>query len=202
MNPGLFQRLITYAGKNKDVLQNVGIGSAINAVFGALAEGPSGALKYGVGDFLFSYPATLGARKLAGGAKTRIVLDPKTGQKLTENVPRGLENLANIGASVTAPFLVDVATSGMRPQVIPTEMSQEQQIMQQLVQRQALNGEQPMALFPGTMSQAQGAETTLFRDFLAQNQLPSLEVTAGKRRGFSVQPMDYMDYATNLRKIQ
>ncbi len=89
MNPGLFQRLLTYAGKNKDVLQSVGVGSAINAVFGALAEGPAGALKYGVGDFLLSYPATLGARKLAGGSKSKVVIDPKTGKETIENVPRG-----------------------------------------------------------------------------------------------------------------
>jgi hypothetical protein len=199
MNPGLFQRLLTYAGKNKDVLQSVGIGSAINAVFGGLAEGIPGAIKYGLGDLMFSYPATLGARKLAGGAKTKVVVDPKTGKQTTENVPRGLENLANIGASIVSPLVVGSLTGGQSVEPTPTQMSQEQQIMQQLIQRQELNGEQPMALFPGTMSQAQGAEATLFRDFMAQNQLSALQPGGMQRR---LAPVDYMEYATNLRKIQ
>jgi hypothetical protein len=81
---------------------------------------------------------------------------------------------------------------------MPTDMSQQQQIAQQLVQRDIVNNDPTMALFPGTMLQAQGAESTLFRDFLAQ--MPSLEEVASRRRQ-SFQPIDYMQQATELRRI-
>jgi len=54
-------------------------------------------------------------------------------------------------------------------------------------------------LMPGTMFQAQGLEGTLFRNLLSQ--MPSLEETAMKGRASSIQPMDYMHYATELRRV-
>lgn len=193
-----FSRLLAYAGKNKDVLTNVGIGSAVNAVLGGLAEGPVGAVKYGLGDFLLSYPATLGARKLAGGAKLETLVDA-AGKKTTRKVPTGIENAVNFGASLMGPTVIDVVSGGGQRPVVPTDMSSEQQIMQQLMQRQQLYGDEQLALMPGTMFQAQGLEGTLFRNLLSQ--MPSLEETAMKRRTSSIQPVDYMQYATELRRI-
>jgi len=191
-----FQQLLNYAGQNKDVLKSVGIGSAINAVLGGLAEGPTGAIKYGLSDLLLSYPATLGARKLAGGAKTETLIE--NGKQITRNVPTGLENAVNFGVSLVAPVATDMVLGSGQAQVMPTDMSQQQQIAQQLVQRDIVNNDPTMALFPGTMLQAQGAESTLFRDFLAQ--MPSLEEVAFRRRQ-SIQPIDYMQQATELRRI-
>lgn len=193
-----FSRLLAYAGKNKDVLTNVGIGSAINAVLGGLAEGPAGAVKYGLGDLLISYPATLGARKLAGGPKVETVIDA-AGKQVTRNTPTGIENAVNFGASLMAPVATDLVLGAGQKPVVPTDMSSEQQIMQQLMQRQQLYGDEQLALMPGTMFQAQGLEGTLFRNLLSQ--MPSLEETAMKRRTSSIQPMDYMQYATELRRV-
>jgi hypothetical protein len=191
-----FQQLLNYAAKNKDVLSNVAIGSGVNALLGGLAEGPTGAIKYGLSDLLISYPATLGARKLAGGPVTETLL--KNGQQITRKVPSGLENTVNVGASIIGPMVTDVAFGTTRAQPVPTDMSQQQQIAQQLLQRDMINNDPTMALFPGTMLQAQGAESTLFRDFLAQ--MPSLEEVASRRRQ-SFQPIDYMQQATELRRI-
>ncbi len=117
-----FSRLLAYANKNKDVLTNVGIGSAINAVLGGLAEGPAGAVKYGLGDLLVSYPATLGARKLAGGPKVETIIDA-AGKQVTRNTPTGIENAVNFGASLMAPVATDlVLGSGQKP-VVPSDVS-------------------------------------------------------------------------------
>jgi hypothetical protein len=58
----------------------------------------------------------------------------------------------------------------LMPQAVePTQISQEQQIMQQMMQRQAVNNLQaPQAVAPGTQFQAQGIEQT-FLDQYRQN---------------------------------
>jgi hypothetical protein len=158
---GLLQRLVQYAGKNKDIVGNVGTGSALTAGFGLLAGGPKAAAAYGAADFLAAYPATLLARKL-GSKITKPVLGiaPKTLQG-------GLETVANLGASVISPGLVDaVAGKVLYPETAQSNVPQEQQISQEMDQRAVINGLQtPQLVSPGTQFQMQGLEQTFLQNF-------------------------------------
>jgi hypothetical protein len=66
----------------------------------------------------------------------------------------------------------------MQPQqVVPTQVSQEQQLMQQMMQRQDVNNLQvPQSVAPGTQFQAQGIEQTFLNDYRDQvtKMLPNL----------------------------
>ena len=158
---GLLQRLAQYAGKNKDIVGNVATGSALTAGFGLLSGGPKAAAAYGAADFLAAYPATLLARKL-GSKITKPVMgiDPKT-------VRGGLETVANLGASVISPAVVDaVAGKALYPETAQGNVLQQQQIAQEMEQRAAINGLQTQQLVsPGTQFQMQGLEQTFLQNF-------------------------------------
>jgi hypothetical protein len=158
---GLLQRLAQYVGKNKDIVGNVGTGSALTAGFGLLAGGPKAAAAYGAADFLAAYPATLLARKL-GSKITKPVMgiDPKT-------VRGGLETVANLGASIVSPIAVDaVAGKALYPETAQGNVPQQQQIAQEMEQRAAINNLQtPQLVSPGTQFQMQGLEQTFLQNF-------------------------------------
>lgn len=158
---GLLQRLVQYAGKNKDIVGNVGTGSALTAGFGLLAGGPKAAAAYGAADFLAAYPATLLARKL-GSKITKPVMGiaPKTLQG-------GLETVANLGASIVSPAIVDaVAGRALYPETAQGNVPQEQQVSQEMEQRAAVNGlRAPQLVSPGTQFQMQGLEQTFLQNF-------------------------------------
>jgi hypothetical protein len=159
---GLLQRLAQYAGKNKDIVGNVATGSALTAGFGLLAGGPKAAAAYGAADFLAAYPATLLARKL-GSKITKPVMGiaPKTLQG-------GLETVANLGASIVSPVVVDaVISKSLYPETAQqNNLSQQQQVTQEMQQRAAINGLQnPQLVSPGTQFQMQGLEQTFLQDF-------------------------------------
>jgi hypothetical protein len=158
---GLLQRLVQYAGKNKDIVGNVGTGSALTAGFGLLAGGPKAAAAYGAADFLAAYPATLLARKL-GSKITKPVLGiaPKTLQG-------GLETVANLGASIVSPLAVDALIGKtLYPETAQGNVPQQQQVAQEMEQRAAINGLQaPQLVSPGTQFQMQGLEQTFLQNF-------------------------------------
>lgn len=158
---GLLQRLAQYAGKNKDIVGNVATGSALTAGFGLLAGGPKAAAAYGAADFLAAYPATLLAREL-GSKITKPVMGiaPKTLQG-------GLETVANLGASVISPAIVDaVAGKALYPETAQGNVPQQQQVAQEMEQRAAVNGlRAPQLVSPGTQFQMQGLEQTFLQNF-------------------------------------
>ena len=159
---GLLQRLAQYAGKNKDIVGNVATGSALTAGFGLLAGGPKAAAAYGAADFLAAYPATLLARTL-GSKITKPVMGiaPKTLQG-------GLETVANLGASIVSPVVVDaVIGKSLYPETAQqSNLSQQQQVAQEMEQRAAINGARnPQLVSPGTQFQMQGMEQTFLQNF-------------------------------------
>lgn len=169
---GLLGKLKTLVKANPDVATSVGTGSALSAGLGTLFAGPVGGVAYGAADFLASYPATLAARKLGQGITKPVNVLGK--QIKPETVRGALEGGANLGASLLSPMLVDPLLS--RPQVEPTVVSQEQQIMEQMAQRAAVNQmEVPQAVAPGTQFQMQGLESTFLRNYTKpQNYMSSL----------------------------
>lgn len=160
---GLLGRLKTLVKTNPDVLTSVGTGSALSTGLGTLFGGPVTGAAYGAADFLASYPATLAARKLSQGITKPVNILGK--QIKPETVRGAIEGGANLGASLVSPVLVEPFLS--RPiQVEPTVVSQEQQIMEQMEQRAAVNRLQgPQAVAPGTQFQMQGLESTFLRNY-------------------------------------
>jgi hypothetical protein len=166
-----------------DVAKGALPGAAINAVIGGVTSGPTGAVGYGVGDFLLNYPLMRLARKISPGTK-ELVTNAATGKVTERFAPSALETGANIAASLLSPIAVDVATGGaLNPQVsqmkqeeaaqlatqqtqqvIPATQSQAQQTAQELLQRYRINNIQPgqMSMAPKTMFQLQGIEQTAF----------------------------------------
>ena len=180
---GLLQRLVQYAGKNKDIVGNVGTGSALTAGFGLLAGGPKAAAAYGAADFLAAYPATLLARKL-GSKITKPVMGiaPKTLQG-------GLETVANLGASIISPVAVDALVGkALYPETAQGNVPQQQQVSQEMEQRAAINGLQtPQLVSPGTQFQMQGLEQTFLQNFT-------------KPQGYVAEMMpEYQAYLDDLR---
>lgn len=177
MNP--FARLLGYAAKNKDVVGSVAAGSALSAGFGSMAGGPGVGLAYGLGDMAVALPLTLGARKLRPPKATGRRIEVAPGKFEAEIVPSRLETAANIGGSLVSPLLTEGIAGSLLsgPQPTPTQISQEQQIMQQMMQRQGINDLQvPQAVAPGTQFQAQGIEQTFLDDYRQQvtKMLPNL----------------------------
>jgi len=180
---GLLQRLVQYAGKNKDIVGNVGTGSALTAGFGLLAGGPKAAAAYGAADFLAAYPATLLARKL-GSKITKPVMGiaPKTLQG-------GLETVANLGASIVSPLAVDALIGKtLYPETAQGNVPQQQQVAQEMEQRAAINGLQaPQLVSPGTQFQMQGLEQQFLQNFT-------------KPQGYVAEMMpEYQAYLDDLR---
>ena len=171
----LFQQLLNFAAKNKDVARDALVSGGLNTGLSLLSGAdPGTALKYGIADVAASYPATMAVRKLRPGT-TRMVQDPKTKKMVEEKVRSKLEMPVNIGASV----LSGIAVAGGEMPVTPSNISQQQQIMQQNVQRDLINqgvlaGRMgtPNAYFPGTMLQAQGLEGTYMRQQLEEMMQP------------------------------
>jgi len=144
-------------------------GAALNFAVGTLTGGPVAGAAYAAGDFLLNYPLVGLARKTFPGtpAGTATIKTP-AGKTITKELayqPSGPEQAINLGASLASMPLVDLATQGALYQnaqiVEPTNISQEQQIYQQAVQRQQINNLQKQALAPGTQFQMQGVEQTL-----------------------------------------
>lgn len=138
-------------------------GAGINAALGAVIGGPKAAVGYAAGDFLLNYPLVGLARKYAPG--TQATLKLPNGKTVQQYMPSRVEQGVNFAASLLSAPLTDVITGGAllpQEQVVPTNMSQEQQEYSQLVQRQQLNNLQTQALSPGTMYQMQGIEHTAF----------------------------------------
>lgn len=170
-------RVGSYLNRNKDLVRNVGMGSALSAGFGMMGGGPAAGLAYGLGDFAVALPLTAAARKVIPPKKRRVEVAP--GKFEEELVPSALENAANLGGSIVSPLATQAFLGGMMPvtQVTPTQVSQEQQLMQQMMQRQAVNDMQvPQAVAPGTQFQAQGIEQTFLDDYRQQvtKMLPNL----------------------------
>jgi hypothetical protein len=172
----LFQQFLEFAAKNKDVARDALVSGGLNTGLSLLAGAdPGTALKYGLADVAASYPATLAVRRLRPGT-TRMVQDPKTKKMVEEKVRSKLEMPVNIGASVLSGIAV---AGGEMPSVMPSNISQPQQIMQQNVQRDLINQAvlagrmgMPNAYFPGTMLQAQGLENTYARQQLEEMMKP------------------------------
>lgn len=162
----LFGQLLKFAAKNKDVARDALVSGGLNTGLSLLSGADLGtALKYGVADVAASYPTTLAVRKLRPGT-TRMVQDPKTKKLVEEQLRSRLEMPANVGASI----LSGIAVAGGEMPVTPSNISQQQQIMQQNIQRDLINQgvlagriSTPNAYFPGTMLQAQGLENTYMR---------------------------------------
>lgn len=152
-----FQRLLNFIGRNAgDVAKSVVPGSLMAAGFGML-EGPGAAATYGLADLAAAFPATMAARGLTRNVKAPWV--------------RGTaENVANIGASLGSSVAASNLLYGNRP--IPTEMSQSQQIMQEMQQRAAINNLDVQAVAPGTQFQTAGLE--FLNDYAGQLPMPKL----------------------------
>jgi len=162
-----------------DVAKSALPGAAVNALIGGIAAGPAGALGYGVGDFLLNYPLMRVARRLSPATK-ELVTNVKTG-KVTERLsPSGLEQGANMAASLLSPLTTDFVTGGSllpkapqaleantstrSQQTIPTDQSQSAQVLQALRQREMLNNvsSNTMPLSPGTLFQTGGVDQRAF----------------------------------------
>ena len=169
-----FQRLLQYFGKNKDLLANVGAGSLLTGGFGTLAGGPVQGAAYAAGDFAAALPLTALARKLRPpkASTTRFIKDA-TGKVVPAMDYSRLETAANLGGSILSPVLTEAVAGPLFSQqaIEPSSVSQEQQIMQQMMQRQAVNGlDVPQAVAPGTQYQTAGIEQTFLEDYRQQLQ--------------------------------
>jgi hypothetical protein len=139
-------------------------GAGLNALAGAAINGPQAAVGYAAGDFLLNYPLVGLARKYFPGSEATIKF--ANGKTVQQYMPSKVEQGINFGASLASGPITDMVTGGSllpKPQIMPTNMSQEQQEYAQLMQRQQLNNLQTQALSPGTMYQMQGIEQTAFR---------------------------------------
>lgn len=170
----LLGKLAQLVRKNPEVATQVGAGSALAGGFGLLSGSIPAAATYAAADFLTSYPATLAARKLGQKYITKPI--NVLGRTISpETIRGGLETTTNVLASVGAPFAVD-ATLGRYLYPQPTVASQQQQIMQEMQQRAAVNQlEGAQAVAPGTQFQMQGIESTFLRNYVKpQNYMSSL----------------------------
>jgi len=176
MNP--FARLLGFAAKNKDVVGSVATGSALAAGYGAMGGGPGVGIAYGLGDLATALPLTLAARRLRPPKPTGRRIEVEPGKFEPEIASSRLEAAANLGGSLISPLATEIAGGLLYPpQPTPTQISQEQQIMQQMMQRQGINDLQvPQAVAPGTQFQAQGIEQTFLDNYRQQvtKMLPNL----------------------------
>lgn len=127
-------------------------GALMNAGFGLLTGGPKAAAGYAAGDFLLNYPLIALARKIAPPVEEILLKD---GVQTIRKVPSGLEKAVNFGASVASGPLTDLVTGGAlyQPQTVPQTPNQQEQIEQQILQRNVINRSQGIPVAPGTMSQ-------------------------------------------------
>lgn len=141
-------------------------GAALNAAIGTITSGPVAGAAYAAGDFLLNYPLIRAAKKYFPGTPTTMSYKSRAGELITKQItqPSTVENIANIAGSFASMPLVDLVTQGQlikqASAVEPANISQEQQIYQQSLQRQSVNNLQQQALAPGTQFQMQGIEQT------------------------------------------
>lgn len=174
-----FARLLAYASKNKDLVGNVATGSAMAAGYGAMGGGPGAGIAYGLGDLVTTLPLTLATRRMRPPKPTGRRIEVEPGKFEPEIANSRLEVAANLGGSLISPLATEAVVGKFLypPQPTPTQISQEQQIMQQMMQRQGINELQlPQAVAPGTQFQAQGIEQTFLDNYRAQvtKMLPNL----------------------------
>lgn len=139
-------------------------GSALNFAIGTLTGGPVAGAAYAAGDFLLNYPLVRGARKLFPGNPITTIQKNKKGEEIVRETvqPSMAESVVNIAGSFASAPIVDLVTQGslLPKQPDPVNISQEQQLYQQALQRQRVNQLQQQALSPGTQFQMQGLEHT------------------------------------------
>lgn len=140
-------------------------GTGLNFAIGTLTGGPVAGAAYAAGDFLLNYPLIRAARRVFPGNPATLTYKTKAGEQIIKDIvqPSVVENVANIVGSFASAPLVDYATQGAllgQNQIEPKNISQEQQIYQQSLQRQQVNNLQQQALAPGTQFQMQGIEQT------------------------------------------
>jgi hypothetical protein len=176
-----FQGLMNLIKKNPGVAADAGISAALTTGMGLLSGDPGAALKYGAADFLFSYPATLAVRGLR--PKSAVQIQDIATRKIRTETPRSKAEMpANIGASILSGLAV---SSLEKPYIPPQDQAlQQQQILQQNVQRDLINrgmlaGGAPNSYFPGTMLQAQGLENVTLRSALQDALSPQQYDIAG-----------------------
>lgn len=141
------------------VVSSVVPGSLLSGAFGMMAGGPALGLGSAALDFAVSYPITKLAR-LARPPKrstTNFVRDP-SGKMVPAMEPSRLEGAANIGGMILSSQL-GASLLPFGPAVQPTDNSQEQTLMHEMMQRQLVNDLQvPQAVAPGTQFQMSGIE--------------------------------------------
>jgi hypothetical protein len=164
----LFQNFLTAA--------QGAVGPAVTS--GALTGGlsllggasPLNALLYGATDALASGGSVAAVRALRPKSPRKII-DLQTGKTRVEPGVSRLQTPINIAASVGTGIGV---SSLLGEGVMPTDVSQSQQILQENIQRDLINTRlagkyaNPNALSPGTMFQMQGLEGTLLEGQLQQ----------------------------------
>jgi hypothetical protein len=124
----------------------------------------------------------------------RTLIDPKTKEKVVQEGSHPMQGWLNFGTSVGMGQLVNpmiYGTNDLQNQVIPTDTSQSQQILQENIQRDLLNSTlagkygMPNAYSPGTMFQMQGLEATLLSDLEEEfaQQLMQGRYSSAQKRG-------------------
>ncbi len=153
------------------VAASIAPGSLLAGGFGLMTGNPLFALASAGLDFGVNYGLVKGARALrppktpSAAEATNFVKDA-SGQLVPAPQYSRLENAANIGGNILS------AGIGLNLLPEPTVMSQDQTIMHEMMQRQAVNNLQvPQAVSPGTQFQMSGLE------FLNQYVRPDLRTT-------------------------
>jgi len=134
-------------------------GSALSGIFGTLIGGPAVGAGSAALDFAVSYPLTKLARaiKPPKQSTTNFVRD-QAGNVIPALEPSRLEGAANIGGMLLS-SQIGASLLPIGPAVEPTVNSQEQTLMHEMMQRQAVNNLQvPQAVAPGTQFQTTGIE--------------------------------------------
>lgn len=157
----------------------VASGSALAGLWGTLAGGPMTGLASAGLDFAVNYPLLKGLRLIRPPKKstTTFTKDP-SGKLVPADEYSRLEMPVNIAGMLLSSQLGSQLIPYPGEQVEPTVMSQDQTIMHQMMQRQAINDLQiPQAVAPGTQFQTAGIE--FLQNYLNPNQNPmSLPVPA------------------------
>lgn len=117
---------------------------------------PGAALAYGLGDTIASGGSVAAVRALRPKSyQTKRVKNLETGQIETQTKGSRLEVPANIAASIGTGYGL---SSILEQRLVPTNYSQEQQIMAQMIERAQVNGLPVQAVAPGTQFQMAGME--------------------------------------------
>lgn len=161
-------KLLTSLGSagSKEAAKAALPGAALNLAVGTVVGGPTAGAAYAAGDFLLNYPLIRAAKKYFPGTPATMTYKSKSGEEIVKQItqPSSVETVANVAGSLASMPIVDYLTQGSLVQqaqaIEPANISQEQQIYQQAVQRQQVNRLEQQALAPGTQFQMQGIEQT------------------------------------------